>query len=73
MSTRQPVVEVMDSRMVEVLRSKTPAERLAIGFRMWESAFEMVSANVRRQNPGWSEEVIEKEIAARMSGSRTGE
>ena len=32
MSTRQPVVEMMDPMMVEVMRSKTPAERLVIAF-----------------------------------------
>ena len=68
MSTRQPVVEVMDPMMVEVMRSKTPAERLAITFRMWESARVMVLANVRRQNPDWSEDEIEREVATRMRG-----
>jgi hypothetical protein len=68
MSTRQPVVEVMDPRMVEIMRSKTPAERLAIAFRMWDSARVMVLANVRRQNPDWSEDQIQQEVAARMRG-----
>ena len=54
--------------MVEVMRSKTPAERLAIAFRMWDSARVMVLANVRRQNPDWSEDEIEQEVAARMRG-----
>jgi len=68
MSTRQPVVEMMDPMMVEVMQNKTPAERLAIVFRMWDSALEMVSANVRNQNPDWSESEIKQEIAARMRG-----
>ncbi len=68
MSTRRPVVEVMDPMMVEVMRSKTPAERLAIAFRMWESARAMVLANVRRQNPDWSEDEIEQEVTTRMRG-----
>ncbi|MEE8452280.1 MAG: hypothetical protein V3R99_10210 [Thermoguttaceae bacterium] len=68
MSTRRPVVEMMDPMMVEIMRGKTPAERLAIAFRMWESARAMVLANVRNQNPNWSEGEIEREVAARMRG-----
>ena len=68
MSTRQPVVETMDQVMVEVMRSKSPAERLAITFRMWESARVMISASVRNMHPDWSEADIEAEIAVRMQG-----
>jgi hypothetical protein len=31
-------IEVMDDIMAEILRRKTPAERLAIGFGLWRSA-----------------------------------
>jgi len=68
MNSRQPVVEAMTPMMVEVMRSKTPAERLAIAFRMWESARAMVLANVGRQNPDWSDAEVEREVAARMRG-----
>lgn len=68
MSTRQPVVETMDQVMVEVMRSKSPAERLAIAFRMWESARAIISASVRKMHPDWPEAEMEAEIAARMQG-----
>jgi hypothetical protein len=68
MSRKRPVVEVMDPMMVEVIRSKTPAERLAIAFRMWDSARVIVSGGVRYQYPDWSEAEVEQEIAARMRG-----
>ena len=31
-------IEAMDEAMAEVLRAKTPAERLRIGFGLWSSA-----------------------------------
>ena len=68
MNTRQPVVETMDPVMVEVMRNKTPAERLAIAFRMWESARAMVTESVRKMHPDWSDDEVEQEIAARMQG-----
>ncbi len=68
MSTRQPVVETMDTMMVEVMRNKTPAERLAIAFRMWENARTMITESVRKMHPDWSDDEVEQEIAARMQG-----
>ena len=67
MSTREPVVEVMDPMMVEVMRSKTPAERLAIAFRMWDSARVMITGNIRQMHPEWSDEEVSHELARRMS------
>ena len=68
MSTRQPVVETMDPMMVEVMRNKTPAQRLAIAFRMWESARTVVAESVRKMHRDWSDDEVEEEIAARMQG-----
>lgn len=34
---RRPVVEILDPMIVEILRQKAPAERLAQAFRMWET------------------------------------
>jgi len=56
--------------MVEVMRKKTPAERLAIAFRMWDSARLMVKGGVRYQHPDWDDEAVEREIALRMGGRR---
>ena len=65
---RLPVVEVMDPIMVEIMRKKTPSQRLAIAFRMWDSALVMVTASARRQHPEWSDAEVQKEISARMRG-----
>jgi len=67
MSTREPVVEVIDKKMVEILRNKTPAERLAISFGMWETARLMIRGALRQQHPDWNDEMINREIARRVS------
>ncbi len=64
---RQPVVEMMDPMMVEIMRSKTPAQRLAIAFRMWETARVIIGGSVRQQHPDWPEDLVNQEIAKRIS------
>jgi hypothetical protein len=68
MSSREPVVEVMDPMVVEIMRKKTPTERLAIAFGMWDSAAEMIQANLRREHPDWSVNQVQRETARRMRG-----
>ncbi|MDP3041074.1 MAG: hypothetical protein Q8O18_14560 [Deltaproteobacteria bacterium] len=60
-------IEVVDDNMVEVLRQKTPAERIKIGFTLWTSARGMLMAYLKSSHPEWSIEMIEKEVARRLS------
>ena len=71
MTARTPVVEILDPVVVEILRSKTPAERLAQAFRMWETARLMTRSSVRQQYPNWSDEQVLKESAKRLSHGMT--
>jgi hypothetical protein len=59
--------EVLDDRMAEILRAKTPAERLAIACRMWTFAQRMIRCNLQRQHPEWTAEALAHETARRMS------
>lgn len=67
MSERTFNDEVLDDKMAEILRAKTPAERLAIVDRMWASAWRMIRANLARQHPDWTSETVDRETARRMS------
>jgi hypothetical protein len=62
-------IEVMDKKMAEILREKTPAERLQIGFSLWSSARHMLLSHLREENKDWTEKEVEKEVARRLSGS----
>lgn len=59
--------EMMDREMIEIIRAKNPAERLAIAFGMWRSARRMIESILRTQHPEWTGEAIDREIARRMS------
>ena len=47
-------IEVVDTMMAEVLRRKSPAQRISIGFAMWDSAKRMLTAHLSSEHPDWS-------------------
>lgn len=60
-------IEVVDDLMADVLRSKTPAERIRIGFGLWMSARHMLTVHLTKVHPDWSGEKIQREVARRLS------
>ena len=60
-------LEVVDEEMAEVLRRKTPAERIAIGFSLWTWAREMLLLNLAKRHPDWDRAEVEKEVVRRMT------
>ena len=60
-------IEVVDDAMAEILRRKTPAERIQIGFGLWTSARNMLMTYIRTIHPEWNNDRIEKEVARRLS------
>jgi hypothetical protein len=65
---RRPLhVEMMDDAMADVLRAKSPAERLAIANGMWRSARRMIESLLYAEHPEWTDAEIRREVARRMS------
>ena len=60
-------IEVVDALMAEVLRQKSPAERISIGFAMWESAKRMLNAHLSSEHPDWDSHRINREVVRRLS------
>ena len=59
-------IEVLDDAMAEVLRRKSPAERIRIGFTIWSSARSMLTAHLKKIHPDWDPKNIEQEVARRL-------
>ncbi|MFO0979860.1 MAG: hypothetical protein U0996_25900 [Planctomycetaceae bacterium] len=59
-------IEIVSDEMAEVLRRKTPLERLLIGDRMFRQARQMVVATIRKAHPAWNEKEINREVVRRM-------
>jgi len=60
-------IEVMDEAMAQVLRRKTPAERIAIGFGLWRSAQKILRGQLASLHPEWDARRLEREVARRLS------
>jgi hypothetical protein len=60
-------IEAVDDEMAEVLRHKSPAERIRIGFAIWTSARNMLAVHLKKTHPEWDREKIGKEVARRLS------
>ena len=60
-------IEVMDETMADVLRAKTPAERLRVGFGFWTSAQKMLQTHLTTQHPNWAAARVSREVARRLS------
>ena len=59
--------EMIDDAMADVLRQKTCVERLRIATRLWKSARVVIGGAIRMEQPEWSDEQVNREIARRMS------
>ena len=63
----QGQIEVVDDLMADVLRAKTAAERIRIGFDLWTSTRNMLLVHLRKTHPDWNDERIKQEVARRLS------
>lgn len=60
-------IEVLDDVVAEILRKKTPAERLKQAFDMWHSARIQLTYYLKSLHPEWEEKQIQTEVARRLS------
>ena len=60
-------IEVVDRATADILRRKTPAERLAIASGMWESVRTMLLTQLAERHADWSPRQVEREVVRRMS------
>jgi len=60
-------IEVVEDCMAEVFRTKTPAQRIAIGFGLRRSAERLLRAHLISAHPDWDPQRIAREVAGRLS------
>ncbi|MBM3708863.1 MAG: hypothetical protein FJW61_00370 [Actinobacteria bacterium] len=60
-------IEVLDDQMIEVLKTKSPQQRLTIAFGMWSSARKQLTNYLRGQYLDWDEKKIHQEVVKRLS------
>jgi hypothetical protein len=60
-------IEAVDDDVAEILRRKTPAERVAMVNELWRSARQKIDATVRGEHPDWHDTQVAAEVARRMT------
>lgn len=65
-------IEVLDPAIVEILKRKTPAERLAMVFAANRTMRLRLEGHLRTYHADWTDVQIQQEIARRMLGGTTG-
>jgi hypothetical protein len=70
-SLRAEQIEMIDPAMADVLRRKTPAQRIEMVCAANRTARMILCAAIKRTHPSWDEDKIAREIARRMLGGTT--
>jgi hypothetical protein len=63
-----PPEDFLDDITLEILKKKTPAERVLMAGKMWTSARVILRGAISTEHPDWTADQVNREIAKRMSG-----
>ncbi len=69
--SRRVVVEVIDEQMVEILRQKTIAEKIAMVGAAHRTARNLIRCGVKMQHPEWTEQDVHDEVLRRLLNGTT--
>ena len=61
-----------EERYLDIMRRKTPEQKWAIAFELWELAVEAARCGVRTQHPDWPETQVRAEVARRILEANGG-
>ena len=61
-------IEVVDDAVAEILRRKTPGERMEMMGECWRFARIWVEGAVRSRHPEWDDARVNAEVSRRLSG-----
>jgi hypothetical protein len=60
-------IEVVDDAVAEILRQKTPSQRIAMVFAADRMIRQVVKGSIKKLHPDWSEGHVQEELARRMT------
>ena len=61
-------IEVVDDAVAEILRHKTPAQRVAMIFHCGRRVRGAIEGMVRDRHPDWNEDQVATEVKRRLTG-----
>lgn len=60
-------IEVVDEEVAEILRRKTPAERIQLASDAHRTARQLIAGAILTQCPDWTQEQVDREVARRLT------
>lgn len=60
-------IELLDPAIVAILKMKTPAEKLSLGFEGHRLVRLRIAGHLRSQHPAWSEAEIQSAVLKRLA------
>ena len=63
----RPCIELLDEAVVDVLRRKTPTERVSMIFAANRTMRLRLEGHLRTRHPDWGSQTVMQEVARRMS------
>jgi hypothetical protein len=60
-------IEVIDDAVAEILKKKTPWERVQMASDAHRTARIILTSTIQSQHPDWSEEQVHKEVIRRLT------
>ena len=60
-------IEVLDEDIAKILKTKSHADRIRIGFSLWTSSCNMLRSHLKSSHPDWSKEKVDSEVVRRFS------
>lgn len=60
-------IEALDEALADVLRRKTPAEKIQMIAAAHRTARQLIRAGVRHQHPDWDDAQVEAEVLRRLT------
>jgi hypothetical protein len=68
--TKRPLdpkrIEIVDDAVAEILRRKSPAERIALGFSANRTVRLVIEGAIRSDHPDWDDAAVKAAVARRM-------
>ncbi|MBC7820520.1 MAG: hypothetical protein IAG10_26850 [Planctomycetaceae bacterium] len=58
--------EVVDQAVADIMRQKTPAEKVAMVGAAHRTAKRLMAAGIRRTHPNWSDDKVQDEVIRRL-------
>ncbi len=59
-------IEVVDQAIADVMRQKSPAEKIALVGIAHRTAKRLLAAGIRHTHPDWSDDAIQEEVCRRL-------